>query len=846
MRVFPRSAFVLLSVVLICSLVPPVFAAPGSLDPNFGLGGRVLIDPGSAFDAAAAVVVQPDGKLLVAGQTRNSSNYPDFLLQRFLPNGTLDASFGNNGTVATDFGGFHNNEAHALAFQSDGRIIVAGSAFPSVNPYQSSNFALARYNADGSLDTSFGVNGMVTTNINASSSDSIAAVLIQSDGKIVAVGSSDNNIQYNSLFVLARYNPNGTLDSGFGNNGIVMTDIPGGPEGPSGAVLLPDGRITVVGTWNSNYYALARYLTNGNLDNTFGSNGTAVTPVSTVYGCCDASGGMILQPDGKVVVTGYTWYNTPSFGTNYDMVLARFNTDGSLDTGFGTGGRVFTDLGGGTNDLARDIVRQADDGKMIIAGYTHRYNATVGQMQYEFALARYNSDGTIDTQFGSNGSAITDFNNGSNDLAFALTLQSDGKVVAVGRSNTDVALARYLGDSIVPVADAGPDQTVDESDIVVLDGSASTDAGHPPLTYQWTQLAGTAVGLNLSDPVHPSFIAPNVSTGGETLSFQLIVNNGLADSAPSAVNVTVKNVNHAPVADAGVAQTVAEGSAVTLDGRASYDVDGDALIYGWTQTAGPPVALSDPGAATPSFTAPSVSGGSVVLSFSLLVSDGALTASADVNVTVEHVNHAPVADAGPPQTVNEGRLVTLDGTQSDDPDGDALIFNWTQTEGPSVTLNLADPAQPTFTAPLVNAGGTTLRFQLVVSDGVLASAASSVSVAVLDMNDPPVCSHAQPSRDSLWPPNHKLVPITIVGINDPNDEGVVVEVVGVTQNEPVNGLGDGDTSPDAIVQGEAVLLRAERSGSGNGRIYHVSFIARDEHGGECSGSVNVTVPHSNR
>jgi hypothetical protein len=131
----------------------------------------------------------------------------------------------------------------------------------------------------------------------------------------------------------------------------------------------------------------------------------------------------------------------------------------------------------------------------------------------------------------------------------------------------------------------------------------------------------------------------------------------------------------------------------------------------------------------------------------------------------------------------------------------------------------------------------------VVEDGSTTSAPDAVAITVLDIDTPPACGLAQASPATLWPPNHKLMLVAIVGVTDPDNDQVALTVTGVTQDEWVNGLGDGDTSPDAIIQGEKMQLRAERSGKENGRVYQVSFTADDGFGGRCTGSVTVCVPH---
>ncbi len=219
------------------------------------------------------------------------------------------------------------------------------------------------------------------------------------------------------------------------------------------------------------------------------------------------------------------------------------------------------------------------------------------------------------------------------------------------------------------------------------------------------------------------------------------------------------------------------------------------------------------------------------------------TTIATVNFGYRHrpVNRPPTANAGGSQTICEAKTVVLNGARSIDPDGDTLTFSWVQLFGRTVTLSGANTATPTFTSPFVGPAGETLVFQLTVNDGFGGVNRDRATNTILNCNTPPDCSAAKASISSLWPPNHKMVPISIVGVKDP-DNNHTITITSVTQDEPINSLGDGNTGPDAIIQGGTLLLRAERSGTGNGRVYHIHFTAADWEG-SCSSVVTVSVPH---
>ncbi len=411
-----------------------------------------------------------------------------------------------------------------------------------------------------------------------------------------------------------------------------------------------------------------------------------------------------------------------------------------------------------------------------------------------------------------------------------------------------------------PVANAGSDFSVNEGQSVELDGSASTDPDGDVVSYSWVQLpGGTPVVLTGANTARPTFTAPIVPIGGETLSFELTVTaNG--EVATDAVSVSIVNVNHPPVADAGNDQTVAEGATVTLRGENSFDIDNDFFAFSWVQVGGTPtVALTGMDTANPAFAAPFVAAGGApgvvaTLVFELRVDDGfSMDAPApgftfanvvdQVVVQVTNTNNEPVASAGADQTVDENTNVELISSASSDPDGDLLAYSWAQVSGPTVVISGAATTAPTFTSPFVGAGGADLEFELTASDGFGGVATDRVVIHVQNINDPPLAAAARPTVALLWPPNHQLVTVGITGVSDP-DNNATITITAVTQDEPTNGLGDGDTPIDAIINPNGtVLVRAERAGKGDGRIYRIFFTASDPEGSS-SGVVVVSVPHS--
>ena len=314
----------------------------------------------------------------------------------------------------------------------------------------------------------------------------------------------------------------------------------------------------------------------------------------------------------------------------------------------------------------------------------------------------------------------------NNEAALILALQNRRDLLlesAVLIDNVQVGTAV----NHAPTVSAGTDQSVLAGAMVTL-GAVASDPEGTPLSLVWRQTAGPPVTLSSMSGANPSFTAPSPMTTA-VLAFQVQASDSVL-TAVDTVFVTVQvPTDAAPTANAGASQTVAEGSMVTLSGSGS-DPDGDPLSFSWTQVEGPAVTLSSSTAAMPTFTAPTV-GVNTVLRFDLTVSDGDQEDTDTTFVTVLNVfNDAPIANAGPDQIVREGRLVTLDGSGSSDPNLDPISFSWNQLGGPAVVLSSATAAMPTFTAPQVS-GSALLTFRLTVSDGTLSST-DIVEISVVD------------------------------------------------------------------------------------------------------------------
>ena len=343
------------------------------------------------------------------------SSWPTAVI-RYTAEGTLDTTFGVNGLAAVAAG-----RVSSMKIQADGRIVVAGSGF-----------FLARLMADGSRDTSFGSGGAVTPLL-----PGIAyAMALQEDGRIVLAGYTEHGPGSGGFIALARYNTDGSFDASFGSGGVVLTDI----QNQARAVAVqPDGRILVAGF----SFQTVRFNADGTIDTTFGSEGQISVPFGA-YGWDSLAEDIVVQPDGKIVVAGGQW-------TIYDFAIARLNPDGSLDGTFGKDGMVTTDFNGGLDQIQAIVLQP--DGRLVAAGSggpAHRLPDA-----RHFALARYEPNGALDRNFGKAGKVVVPIDDPIyEDLGRALALQPDGKLVAAGYvhffctdatcESSGYALARFL------------------------------------------------------------------------------------------------------------------------------------------------------------------------------------------------------------------------------------------------------------------------------------------------------------------------------------------------------------------------------------------------------------------
>jgi uncharacterized delta-60 repeat protein len=400
------------------------FNANGSLDTTFDGDGYRRDEFGNGGAEGKAAAIQTDGKIVVAGGSPFG-----LTVTRFNSDGTLDVSFNGNGKATTSY---QRSNANAVAIQANGKIVAAGNNYNPAIP--NTGVFVTRFNSNGSLDTTFSGDGIATTDLGSSTRGK--AVGIQADGKIVVAGYTYNGTK--PEFILVRYNVNGSPDPTFDGDGIVTTAV----NGEANALAIQsDGKIVVAGFSRVGIYsnfAVFRYNSNGSLDTSFDGDGMAVIPIG---GNTDVINAVSIQPNGKIVVAG-----SAHIGTNLDFALARFNPNGSLDTTFDGDGKITTPIG--TNIDTANALTIQPDGKILVAGRS--YSATLGN--YDFAVVRYNADGSIDNSFwsstelfGNDGKVLIDFNSG-NDYAFGIKLDSAGRAVIVGSGAGLFGVVRLQGD----------------------------------------------------------------------------------------------------------------------------------------------------------------------------------------------------------------------------------------------------------------------------------------------------------------------------------------------------------------------------------------------------------------
>jgi uncharacterized delta-60 repeat protein len=401
---------------------PP--GAPGDLDASFGGDGWETTDLGQV-DRAQDVAIQADGKIVVAGWTQTPGS-ADFAVARYNADGTLDGSFGEAGKVTTSLSG-RADKAFAVAVQPDGAIVVAGFTWSDLQERRA--FGLVRYASDGAVDTTFGTDGLVVTNLTPRV-DRAAAVAIRNE-RIVVAGTV-----YPGDFAVARYKSDGSLDTSFSGDGIQTVDFDGARDIVRGLALQASGMIVVSGSSNRRV-AVARLTRDGRLDREFSGDGRTTTDAGG--GWAAGGGGLALQPDGKIVVSGTA--SGIDFGE--DFLLVRFNRDGELDPSFSEDGIQRVDVGGCYGlDFGTDVAIQADGG-IVEVGST----GDPGSFSLCLALARVQPDGGLDRRFGDKGKVIAPI--ATLDEAEAVALQADGRIVLVGSTITGDADRPRLVDFLV-------------------------------------------------------------------------------------------------------------------------------------------------------------------------------------------------------------------------------------------------------------------------------------------------------------------------------------------------------------------------------------------------------------
>lgn len=460
-----KNFFTILS--LLTSLT--IFAQPaGTLDATFGNNGKVISNITNGQDKAYGVAIQSDGKIVVAGYSTSSVTGKDFAVVRYNSNGTLDGSFGTSGMLTTDIQLGSDDVAYSIAIQLDGKIVLAGFSDNGTNK----NAALVRYKTDGIIDSTFGNNGVVITDFENLQQDEIKVIKIHSLTGNIIVGGSTIISSTVSKPVIARYLSNGTLDNTFNSNGIRLLWITNLDYqylfSVEDFVVQSNGKISAVGwrdfpslQWDADYWA-CRVNSDGSMDNTFSGDGVNVYNGS--FNGHDRAYSMLLKSNNNILMAGSGHLST----LKYDFTMNEIGSDGSIGSW-----STMADWGSLLDDIAYGLAED-NNGHFILAGSSG--NAT----NKSFAIARVNENSSIDNSFGTSGKITTTFESNLLNECFDVAVQSDNKIIAVGYSGGDFAIARYLGDGITDL----------NSFQLITPANQSLNQNYASLAFDWSDAFG--------------------------------------------------------------------------------------------------------------------------------------------------------------------------------------------------------------------------------------------------------------------------------------------------------------------------------------------------------------------
>ncbi len=653
---------------------------PGDLDTTFNGTGVVTTSIG-AVAATKSVAVYSDDKIVAAGFSSSGGNGPNFAVVRYLEDGQRDDTFNDTGIVTTSVGGDFESGT-SVAIQSDDKIVVVG--YTESN--NKDNFALVRYTITGSLDTDFKNNGIVTTAI-SDNDDWATSVALQPDEKIIVSGTANENSGDNGYSAIVRYNSNGDLDLDFNGTGIVT-----GPIGTDVAIQ-PDGRIIVAGSYKiapSKYkFGVMRHTISGTVDTAFGNAGVITTPIGNAS---DYGNSVAIQPDGKIVVAGTSEKND---ALNQNIAIVRYTGDGNLDPTFNGTGIITTSIGDTASGWSVNI---QSDGKIVVGGYSSKdgisYDVTLVRYNSDGSLdTGFGSSGIVTT---------TSFVSGIGTSGPDIGIQPNGKIVLADVTNDfRFAIARYLGDPILNLTKAvshdnpTPGQQITYT--IIVSNSGSTGASNA-LISDTLPTGLTLAGPVTIDPPGigtigsiPKLVSElTISPGKQiTISIPVTISLGLQAAIILTNTTTVSSNEVASPVMATAIITIANNPMITVTKRVNDSIAevNEIITYTYRVTNTGNVTLNP-------VTASDDRLGTIALTKSILYPDewtiGTLTYTIVGNDYPGPLTNTVTVTGSPstglPVTASDMEVITIQDTQAPTFPTNALI-----TPTQSIVLNTSQP-----------------------------------------------------------------------------------------------------------------------------------------------------------